>query len=357
MPKYLDLFMRDNFGDDGTQPTPDAYVSGSPDILPYGQGTLSTSWLQNPTNYGPPLVDVPLQNNRINNIYVRSKNNYNGATSGKIYLHYAPANLLVNVSRWRTNVIPNNNGQLYANVSAAAVNQIAAGDQPFNFNPSTSLGSHFCLLARVSTQLNPNPLPASDFTSWQAFVNWVRNNAWVAWHNVNVVNTLPAQGYLSNLAFQNINPSSQFYGFQCNYANMPAGSILRLYALPNPESGFTGFDTGPSMINNVNGSIGQGAQFPASYETTIFTTCQFPGSPITPPPNVSIETVSLGYMPSLSAPENAKYLSHTIAVDALGIDLAEHRLSAGGGFVQITSYNAFFSPSAGRNLLRVTRRG
>src|SRR5215469_16463584 len=252
---YNDLFMRDNFGDTGQQPTLDAYVSGSPDIIPYGQETLTQQQLIN--QYGPPLLDRTLQNNQINNVYVRAKNNYNGGSNGRIYLYYATGNLLVRVSQWRNNLIPNNNGQLYANVSATRQYQVAPGDQPFNFNPPTALGAHFCLVTRVSTLLNANPLPAQDFTSWQAFVNWVRNNAWVAWHNVDIVNKLPPNGYVASLAFENINSTPQFYGFQCAYTNMPVGSTLRLYSLADQRASYSGFDSGPQIINNGNGSLAQ----------------------------------------------------------------------------------------------------
>src|SRR5438094_368899 len=108
MPLYQDLFMRDNFGDNGTTPTTDAYISASPDIIPYGNGTLTQSYLI--ANYGPPLIDVPFNNNQINNIYVRAKNNFAGAESGQIILFWALGNLLVNVSNWSQNVIPNFNG-------------------------------------------------------------------------------------------------------------------------------------------------------------------------------------------------------------------------------------------------------
>ena len=80
MTLYNDLFLRDNFGDTGQQPTPDSYVSASPDIIPFGQGTMTNAQLIN--NYGPPLINVPVQNSQVNNIYVRAKNNYAGATEG-----------------------------------------------------------------------------------------------------------------------------------------------------------------------------------------------------------------------------------------------------------------------------------
>lgn len=355
MSVYNDLFLRDNFGDTGQQPTLDAYVSASPDIIPYGQGTLTTQQLI--ASYGPPLVNVPVQNNQVNNIYVRAKSNYSGSTQGTIRLYYAPGNLLVNVSRWRNQAIPNNNGTMAANVSATQQNQIAPGDQPFHFTPELSLGTHFCFVAFIATQLNPNTLPASDFTTWQQFVNWVRNNAWVAWHNVDVVNTLPPNGYLANLAFMNITGSTQLYAFQSNYTNMPVGSILRLYALPNPGAGFTGFDSGPTVINNTNGQIAQGCMFPAGYDTTIFTTCQFPGSPVTPPPNVTIETESLGYLPDSSAADSQPFSAFWTTHEALGLAPQALGLStANGRFVPITSFNALFSPSGTQSLLHKKRR-
>lgn len=351
---HNDLFMRDNFGDTGIEPVTDAYVSASPDIMPYGNGTMTQQEIIN--SYGPPLINVPIKANNINNIYVRAKNNYNGAASGQIYLYYATGNLLVQVSAWRTNTIPNANGTFAANISAAANGAIAPGDQPFYFNPSPNLGTHFCLLGRVQTQMHPNPLPSSNFNSWQDFVNWVRNNANVAWHNVDVVNTLPAQGYQNGLAFQNVNTSSQFFGFQTNYTNMPAGSQLRLYALANNNAGFTGFDTGTVTINNINGSIGGGAIFPGNYQTTIFTTCVFPGSPVTPPPNVTIETISLGYQSSLTRGEEELYKTFMYPPRQIGIDPSAYHSSAGGAFVQITSFSALFSPSGSAAPLRTTHR-
>jgi hypothetical protein len=341
---YNDLFMRDNFGDTGQQPTLDAYVSASPDIIPYAQKTLTQQQLIN--QYGPPLLNQPLQNNQVNNVYVRAKNNYNGASAGKIYVYYATGNLLVQVSQWRNNLIANNNGELYANVSATTQYQVAPGDQPFNFNPPRELGTHFCLVSRVSTQMNPNPLPAQDFTSWQGWVDWVRNNAWVAWHNVDIVNTLAPNGYVASLAFQNISNSGQFYGFQAAYQGMPAGSVLRLYSLPDANGGYYGFDTGAQTINNGNGYLSAGQNFPANYQTTIFTTCSFPGNPTTPPPGVTIETTSLGYQSSIMAPENWKYHPYTLLPGALGLDLEEFGLESGGGFVQITSFNSLFGPPA-----------
>lgn len=354
MALYQDLFMRDNFGDSGVQPVADAYISASPDILPYGEGTLTQQQLIN--NYGPPLVNVPINAHRINNIYVRAKNNYNGATSGQIFLYAAPPNLLLQPSVWRNNLIPNANGNNYAVVSATTQGQIAPGDQPFYLTPSSPLGTHFCLLGRVSTQMNPNPLPTQNFGVWNDFVKWIRSNANVAWHNVDVVTTMPAEGYQNVLGFQNVNNSTAFYGFRTIYTNMPPGSQLRLYSLANPSASYTGFDTGLQTINNGSGSIGAGAVFPAQYQTSIFTTCIFPGAPPTPPPNVTIETESLGYQESLTDAEYAAYKTFMLTPEELGVDMEAFSLSGSGSFVQITSFNTLFNPQSGGSLLRKTRR-
>ncbi len=65
-----------------------------------------------------------------------------------------------------------------------------------------------------------------------------------------------------------------------------------------------------------------------------------------PPPGVTIETTSLGYLPNIMAPENRKYHSFTLLPEVLGVDPTEHGLGESGGFVQITSYNALLNPSS-----------
>ncbi len=334
---YNDLFVRDNFGDNGNEPVTDSYVSGSPDIIPYAQDTLTQSELI--SNYGPPLLNKAIQANQLNNIYVRAKNNYNGASNGKIYLYYAPPNILINISSWKNNIVPNNNGNLYAVANATTKNQITPGDQPFSFTPSAALGSHFCFLVRVATNHNSNPLPSSDFASWGDFVNWIRNNAWAAWHNVNVVNTLPAKGYIGNVIFHNINNQSEFYGFRCNYKNIPAGSKIRMYAMAS--SNFSGFDSGEVVVSG-NGAVAQGAEFPANYQTTVFVTCQFPGNPTTPPPNATITVESLGYVPSATPEDWEKHKSYNFTPEELEIETPEYDDASSGMFVQITSYNILF---------------
>lgn len=339
---FNDLFIRSTFNDIGVEPVADSAVSMSPDIIPYGQSTLTQQQLID--QYGPPLLNRTFDRNNYNNIYVRTKNNYNGATSGKITLYYTTANLLVNVNSWKTNQVQNANGQLYANVSATQQNQIAPGDQPFYFNPPPQLFRHFCFLGILSTAMHPYAPPADNFVAWDDFVNWVRGHANVAWHNADIIDTLPAQGYANSLAFENVDASPQFYGFQCSYRNLPPGSILRLSAQPNSSVNFAGFDT-QMTINNINGQIAAGASFPPGYSTTVFTTCQFPGAPTTPPPNVSIDTTSLGYQLTARDPSSLdRFPEAHVEPEVLGIVPGDYRLDSGGKFINIMSFTSLLNP-------------
>lgn len=333
---YHDIFMRDNFGDTGTLPVWDPNVSASPDIIPYGTGTLTADQLV--ASYQGPAYANPVIANNLNNIYVRAKNLYAGATGGQIQLYWAPGNLLVQPSIWKNKLITNNNTFPYASLDATSYGQVVPGDQPFTFGVDASMGSHFCFVATVTTPRIPNPIPATDFSSWQGFVDWVAENPNVAWHNVDVVSTLPAQGYLASLQFENVVLKDQMYGFQCNYSNLPSGSVLRVWAMPDADSQFYGFDTGPVTVTNGTGSTLIGGNFPAGYATTIFTQCQFPGQPTTPPPGVSLQTQSLAWVES-SGDLADKYAHLLRTEDSLGVGLGSVGLGVGGSLVPITAFS------------------
>lgn len=332
---YDDLFMRDNFNDSGTVPVWDPNVSQSPDIIPYGTGTLTAVELVD--SYPGPAYASSIIANNLNNIYVRAKNLYSGATGGQIQLYWAPGNLLVQPSVWKNQLIMNNNTFPYASLDATSYEQVVPGDQPFTFAVEDSMGSHFCFVATVTTPRSPDPIPATDFPSWQGFVDWVAENPNVAWHNVDVVSTLPAQGYLASLEFENPDSTDQMYGFQCSYGNLPSGSVLRVWALPDAGNKFYGFDTGPVTITDGTGSTLIGGNFPAGYATTVFTQCQFPGQPTTPPKGVSLQTQSMAWVES-GGELAAKYAHLVRTEDSLGVELGSVGLGVGGSLVPITAF-------------------
>lgn len=338
MPTYQDLFMRDLFGDDGSGPM-DGYIAASPDIIPYGIDPLNTA----STRYGPPQIDLPLSNNTNNYIYVRATNNAAHAASGRIYVYSILATLLSNVDAWRNNLLQNSNTYSYARLVDVPAGQPAFADQPFVWNPQATEGQHFCLVARVETAANPNPLPAS-FTGWADFVRWVRTNPNVVWHNVGIVNKLPPQGYLNNLQFHNVNNAPTYYTFTATYSGLPPGSVLRIHALPGP--GFSGIDTRAMTINDGRGILSVSGAFPAYYHTLIQATCSFPGGPLTPPSGVSIALESFGHQQGMSLPENAWLLPFSHLPERLGVDGPSVGLVGGDMLVPINSYTVHFAPTA-----------
>ncbi len=339
MSMFNDLFVRDTWQDDGTEPVPSSFVSASPDIIPYAGQTITTDQLIQTYSSGT-LLDKGVIAGRLNNIYVRAKNNAPGNTIGQLHLYYATANLLVQPSVWKQNQVSNGNGTKAANLSATTNRQIVAGDQPFYFTPSSSLGTHFCFLAVIEKEGRPTPIPAANFTNWQAFVDWVRDHANVAWHNVNVVSNVPPEGWKDALRFDSVDPEPTYHGFLTSYRNLPVGAILRLYSLANTPAGYSGFDSGNITIQagQETGSIGQGAVFPANYSTTIFTTCIYPAAV---PPTAVIQTTSLGYLPPnlVSAHEQFRPIMLT------SVPFKVEGVQAGGSFVKITSATSYFTGS------------
>lgn len=334
MPQYQDLFMRDTFADTGVTPIPDSGLSTSPDIIPYGESVLNVATAP----YGPPLLDKPINANNVNNVYVRAKNLAPGASSGKVYVYWTPATLLTNVPSWSHHMLSNFNGNKYANLSAETSGQVVFGDQPFYWTPGEG---HFCLLARVETLANPNPLPP-PFSTWTEFVDWISTHANVAWHNVDVVATLPPQGYQNSLVFQN-GDYTQFYTFTVTYSGVPAGSVLRVWAPSGAK--FLGFDTGPRTIGG-SGILPIAATFPPKYQTTVFATCVFPGGPVKPPGGASIVLSSWGPQTKAELEKKPHFLQLSVTPEDLGMDREETPVGPGGAMVMITSFTTEFVDSS-----------
>lgn len=338
MAMYDDLFVRDTWADNGTYPVLDQAVSASPDVLPLGTQAFTPAAIASRYN-DQTLAGGTIVANNLNNIYVRAKNaSTTTPRSGQLYLRWAPANLLVQPTQWKSNFIRNDNTLNYASLAQTLPGAVVAGDQPFGFTPSPGMPSHFCLIATI-TNSHGDPTPTIDFTTWQQFVDWVRGNPNVSWHNVDVVASLPAQGYLASLTFENPAQTQQMFGFITQYSGIPAGSLLRVWALPNPTQGFYGFDTTQIPISGT-GSNTIGAAFPAGYATTVFTQCQFPGNPPTPPAGATMETTSNGWVPGFEGYEHFEAFSMTAA--EFGLDAAELGGGSGGYFVPITSFTTNF---------------
>jgi hypothetical protein len=230
MSQYQDIYMRDFPGDTGVIPsTTRLAVFYSPDIIPNGPdavpdyGTFFTNNFNGPYNYY-----ANVQQNLFNYIYVRGMNLFPGAQTGQIFLYYADSSLLLVPANWIGNVVPNANLTNAANVSATATNQVVVGDSPFYWQPQPlpPAQGHYCLIAQVVTDQDPNPIPSGD--NLPDFAVWVANHPGIAWRNVAVVTTMPTPAFSGFQGIANTTSDSALVTVTATCVNVPDGVSIAL---------------------------------------------------------------------------------------------------------------------------------
>jgi len=249
MPQYNDIYVRDNFGDSGMVPS-SGNPCQSPDIIPYGTGTLTPQQLTNTagyaTDYGKAVVSATP-----NNVYVRAKNLSSAASSGTASLYYSKASLLLLPSRWvavQTASGAGNVALVDVNLSPSIAPQaMCFTNPPFALQgPPPASNDHYCMIALVNTPAHPVVVPTT-FPSNAAFASWVQNNAAVGWRNISVISSSvnnftrtlnfgsedsgPAQFYF-RVVGQNFIPGTAVSA-QCTDARCPISQAL---SLPQPNA-------------------------------------------------------------------------------------------------------------------------
>jgi hypothetical protein len=186
MSMYDDVYIRANWGDTGEMPVKDGGWTCSPDIIPNGPNllpdpvkTLTETW------DGPDLgKETVLQ--QMNYFYVRGKNLFDGERKGTFELYYCPENLFLFPSMWRNNRIETSDGKDSLSVIAKSKGDILVPNQPFRFQPMSSI--HNCLICRVITEGHPNPLPGDgEITGMTELANYILDHPNMAWRNVALV--------------------------------------------------------------------------------------------------------------------------------------------------------------------------
>lgn len=179
-----DVYVRDNVGDVGDPHTgsisasPDVILRSSPAANPqvlYGEG----SGTENSSTLG-----YEAEAGQDNYIYVRTRNRGgSAATDLTATVYWSPVSTLVTPALW-------------TEVGSVTIPTVPSGDQltvsdaivwPAAELPSTG---HYCLVAIIGTAEDPAPDPI-DFTDFDKFRRFIRENNNVTWRNFNVVNNTP----------------------------------------------------------------------------------------------------------------------------------------------------------------------
>lgn len=288
MVQYNDLYMRCNLSDSGSVPR-SGTLSASPDIIPYGTSPVADPVTEFTNNYSKD-VGKNLTANQQNFIYTRAYNYAAGPAAGDIYLYYSPAALLLYPSLWSENTLLTSQGADHVTVSASSANQIVVSNDPFTWVPQQISNDHYCMVARVSTEANPNPVPQTGDIN--DFAHWISTNGGWAWRNVTVVTAgAPTFTRTMNYTQGDLAGTMQFV-LQCQ--NVPVGAKV----------GFSCGTPGPTPLINLppttvtNGSsfvIGMVSNVPANFISNISYSYWANGN--NPPPGFQISLMVTYYVP------------------------------------------------------------
>jgi len=237
MTQWNSIFIRDAFRDTGLTPSNVATASHSPDIIPFGtlamenfQQELASAWEKD--------IGVDVVEGQPNYLYVRGINSptAGGVVSGTYTLYYVSSGTILQPSTFTK--IPAYDGT-QVSVGPTAPRQIATPNQAFYWqNPvAPPPNAHYCLIAAFQNDSVPDPVPAENFTSVDAYIKWVTGNANVAWRNIRTVpNGTAASTTAINIS--NPDPNSQDYLFLAEYSNLPSNTTVTISCAatgPSPE--------------------------------------------------------------------------------------------------------------------------
>jgi hypothetical protein len=254
MANYNDLFLRDNTSDTGSIPA-NPPVSTSPDIIPYGTSPVTDPTTFFTGNYGSD-VGQDLIANAQNYLYMRAKNLAAGAESGTVSLYYSKASLLLYPSLWQSNILQTSDGATSVPISASTTGAIAVATNPFTWVPQAISGDHYCLIGRIVTATNPNPIPATG--NIQDFATYIANNRGMGWRNV-AITTAGSPTFTQNVNYdQGTQGGAMSVLITCT--NVPVGA----------QVSFSSGTPGPTPpVNLPQTTVTNAGSFIAGVSTTI----------------------------------------------------------------------------------------
>lgn len=187
MTKWNDVYSRSTLNDSGTSPRPG--TAASPDIIPYG-----LSPIDNPgdffvvKNWDKDLGKT-LDARIMNYIYFRASNLAGKEQTGKLYLYYSQASLLLYPNLWEKNVLKTQDGKDHYEFKVSKDGKLVSGmddkQGTFVWKPEMITNDHYCLVGRIVTPDHPNDIPkVGDIDDFSVFI---ATNLNYAWRNVTVI--------------------------------------------------------------------------------------------------------------------------------------------------------------------------
>lgn len=221
MAQYHDVFVRKSFGDTGVVPHPAPITS--PDIIVAG-----TTQTENPAEaYGGAhyVEDLSVEPtaNQVNFLYLRARNLFPaaeppGTTSPapQLIAYSTLGSLAFDSKNWQ--IMTTVNGTQAVTVSGAE-GAVLVGTTPFQFTPTPHANDHYCLIGRVVTNFNPNPLP--DTSTIADSLNWLYNHPAYCWRNVSLKNMAAlAAGVTASIHYRNADPEPRRFALVVDARNV-----------------------------------------------------------------------------------------------------------------------------------------
>lgn len=272
--QWTDFLLRKALDDTGQVPYPGSSWTSSPDIIPNGTAVASNpATTFGGANYGTDQGQ-PTVFEQTNYFYMRAKNLNTAAETGNLYLYYCPQNLFLFPSLWNENQLKTSSGKDSVAISAAKSNDIVVTAEPFTYVPTSQI--HSCLIGRVVTPLNPNPLPQDgDIQTFTDLGNYIVGHPDMCWRNVTLVdNGVPTFTNTFSLDTTSLTPGTtgQFL-IGISFNNLSVGSQLAFSSgTPIPSGPDQGkiIQLTQTAVTQTNGSLGTSyLTIPAGYKTAV----------------------------------------------------------------------------------------
>ena len=296
--QWTSLYFRHNFNDTGLYQTPGS-LSACPDIIPAGgQPYAEPAQLITDNNWSKDFGNQASAN-QPNYVYLRGQNLGAEKTSGKLYLYASEASLLlyptnpVDPSKgWSKNPIKTSNGAEYVSVDPDGKARFVSMD-PFQWVPGPIYGDHYCLVSRVVTAEDPNPIPTVG--NLNDFGLYISTHPNMGWRNIQLQNPSYAQWVSPAIEYDQGDIGGEVYVFlKC--VNAPDGSRVRFSSgTPGPNPPFAidwmtvknspGKDGAPTFIAPLSTVI------PANWHSNVVYTWDSQGKTPLPDMKISLEAL------------------------------------------------------------------